>query len=344
MRVAFVSQLPFSLTFGGLEIQVLETARALRGLGVEVELLDPWEREFTADLLHCFGSEYQLREVVARAKGRGIPVVVSAIFLPQAPAWAYLGWRWVDPVIPMQTTFGLRRKILQLADRIIVHSRVEAQDLVRFFGVRQDRIEVIPNGVRRLEGGSPEIAHRAFGAERFVLCVASVERRKNQRCLVEALRGTGIPLVLIGPMRPDERAYGEAVERAAQRDGRVIWVGEVPAHSPLLASAYQAAHVHVLPSLSEGQGMASLEAAAAGANLVISDLPRLRELFGDYAWYCNPRSVASIRRAVHEAWEAPRGVRYASRPPWLLSWEEVARRLVGVYESVLRDPFSLRAR
>jgi glycosyltransferase involved in cell wall biosynthesis len=327
-----------------LEIQVLETAKALRKLGVDVELLNPWEPEFTADLLHCFSSEYQLGEVVVRAKGRGLPVVVSAIFLPQAPAWAYLGWRWVDPVIPTQTTFRLRKKILHLADRVVVLSRTEAMNLVLFFGVRRDRIEIVPNGVRDLREGNPEIFVREVGVDQFVLCVASIERRKNQLRLVEALRGTDIPLVLIGPVRSDEQRYGEAVRKTARRNGRVIWIEGLPPDSPLLASAYRAAHVHVLPSLSEAQPMASLEAAAAGANLVMSNLPYLRELFGDYAWYCNPRSVGSIRKAVLEAWEAPRGARYVSPPPWLISWEEVARRLVGVYEGVLRNGSSRRAR
>ena len=96
--------------------------------------------------------------------------------------------------------------------------------------------------------------------------------------------------------------------------------------SAVLAGVFQAA---------EAQSMASLEAAAAGANLVVSNLPNLRELFGDYAWYCNPWSVGSIRKAVLEAWETPRGCRYVSPPPGLISWEEVARRLVEVYEDIL---------
>ena len=94
----------------------------------------------------------------------------------------------------------------------------------------------------------------------------------------------------------------------------------------MLAGVFQAAEAHP---------MASLEAAAAGANLVMSNLPYLRELFGDYAWYCNPRSVGSIRKAVLETWGAPRGCQCVSPPPRLVSWEEVARRLLAVYEGVL---------
>jgi glycosyltransferase involved in cell wall biosynthesis len=130
--------------------------------------------------------------------------------------------------------------------------------------------------------------------------------------------------------RGQREVWGGRAEEPREFQGKAIHTD-----SAVLAGVFQAAEAHP---------MASLEAAAAGANLVMSNLPNLRELFGDYAWYCNPRSVGSIRKAVLEAWEAPRGARYVSPPPWLISWEEVARRLVGVYEDVLRNGSSRRAR
>jgi glycosyltransferase involved in cell wall biosynthesis len=109
----------------------------------------------------------------------------------------------------------------------------------------------------------------------------------------------------------------------------------LPHDSPLLASAYAAASVCVLPSLTEGQPLAALEAAAAGANLVVSDLPYLRETFGASAWYCNPRSPSSIRRAVFAAGAAPRGARAADRPAWLRRWSDVATEVEALYRAVL---------
>ncbi len=335
MKVVFISQLPFSLAFGGLEIQVLETAKALQKLGVEVELLNPWKQEFDAELLHCFSSEYQLWEVVKRAKGKGIPVVVSGIFAPKAESSLYRLWRIIDPMIPVQTSFRMRKNILKAADAIITHSKREAYDLASFFGIPINRFNVIPNGVRDFQQVDPKNFGKKYGLEKFALCVASIEKRKNQLRLIKALEKTEIPLVLIGPARPDESSYVEAVREQIRRAGNVMWIGRLAPDSTELAEAYAGAHVHVLPSLSEGQGLASLEAANAGANIVMSGLPYLKELFGEYAWYCNPQSERSIRRAVLEAWSVPRGIRYKTRPPWLLTWEEVARRLIGVYEKVL---------
>jgi hypothetical protein len=74
-----------------------------------------------------------------------------------------------------------------------------------------------------------------------------------------------------------------------------------------LASAYAAAKIHALPGWFETPGLSSLEAAAAGCNIVSTDRGTAREYFGDMAWYCDPRSIDSIREAVLAAHEsAPR--------------------------------------
>ncbi len=336
MKAVFVAQLPFSLAFGGAEVQVLRTADALRAIGVDVELLDPWKPSFEGDLLHCFTSEYQLAELVAHATGRGIPIVTSSIFLPKRGPAFYRVWRHVDGLMPLKTSFGMRRLVLRDSDAIIALTRREAGDLEAFFGARPERIHVLGNGTDdRFFTTSPDEFVSRHGRRDYVLCVGSLERRKNQGRLLQAVDGIDLPLVLIGPAYAKEPDYARDVQAAVARRGSAAWLGELPQDSTLLASAFAAAKVFVLPSLTEGQPLSALQAAAAGANLVVSDLPYLREAFGDYAWYCDPRSPASIRRALLDAYRAPRGARYTSRPAWLLSWRDVGLRLREIYESVL---------
>jgi glycosyltransferase involved in cell wall biosynthesis len=336
VRVAFVSQLPLALDAGGLEIQLRSTAEALRVAGVDVELLDPWKSGFDADVLHCFGSDYQLGEIVARARARGIPVVVSAVFAPRRAPGFYLGWKHLDRLVPVKTSFGTRRAILQAAGAVVALTRTEARYLQRIFGTDPGKTHIIANGVDdRFFRATPDAFAGAHGVRDFVLCVASVEPLKNQVRLVRATAGLGVPLVLIGAARSQEQAYADqlAAEIAARTD--VLWVRGLPHDDELLASAFAGARVHVLPSVVEAQGISTLEAAAAGANIVASGLPALREAFAGYAWFCDPSSVPSIRAAVRAAHESPRGCRYVEKPPWLLSWADVARRLQGIYEGVV---------
>jgi glycosyltransferase involved in cell wall biosynthesis len=336
MRVAFVSQFPLALDAGGLEVQLLSTADALRSTGVEVELFDPWKPHFDADLLHCFGSDYQLGEIVSRSRARHIPVVVSAVFAPHRSAALYVAWKQVDKLLPLKTSFGVRAEILHMANAVIALTGTEADYLNRFFGADSRKIRVIPNGVdERFLRATPEVFAGEYGVTDFVLCVASVEPLKNQVRLAQATAGTGLPLVLIGAPRSREMGYRDLLVKELNQRTDVVWIQGLPHDDPLLPSAYSCARIHVLPSLVEAQGISTLEAAAAGANVIVSDLPALREAFGASAWYCNPRSVVSIRKAIGEASRAFRGARYDGRPSWLCSWSDVARRLLQVYEDVL---------
>ncbi len=339
MRVAFVSPVPFCLCVGGLEIQVLRTAEALRTMGVQVDLLDPWATRLNADLLHCFGSEYPLFETVTRARARGIPVVVSSIFSPQKPLSFFRLWRYVDALVPMKTSFRARKQLLLAANAVVALSQHEAAVLGSLFGLDYRKILVIPNGVeeRFCTAGAAEF-QRAYGLHDIVLCVGSVERNKNQHRLLDALLDAGLPTVLIGAARTSDGEYVEGVEARLRHGATALWVRGLPHDSPLLASAYAAAKVVVLPSLAEVQPLSVIEAAAARANVVVSNQPGLRETFGRYVWYCDPLSVRSIREAVLDAYRAPRGARYTSAPPWVRPWSATAEQLRQVYEAVVGTP------
>jgi glycosyltransferase involved in cell wall biosynthesis len=230
----------------------------------------------------------------------------------------------------------MRRDMLNASDAVIALSHREARDLRAFFGVDDSAIHVVGNGTdeRFFTASSDEFVAR-YRLDQVVLHVGSLEPIKNQLRLIEALDDATVPLVLIGPRQAREPAYADQVVRRLERAPRASWLGEVPYDSTLIASAFAAAKVLALPSLTEGQPLVALQAAAAGANLVLSDLPYLRDTFGDGAWYCNPRSPASIRRAVLDAYAAPRGARYTSAPGWLLTWTDVAYRLRDIYTDVL---------
>ena len=64
---------------------------------------------------------------------------------------------------------------------------------------------------------------------------------------------------------------------------------------------YQKAKVHVLPSWFETCGLSTLEAAAMGCNIVITNKGYASEYFNDHAFYCDPSSPASILDAIYKA-------------------------------------------
>jgi len=84
----------------------------------------------------------------------------------------------------------------------------------------------------------------------------------------------------------------------------------------------------VLLSAMESQSLSALEAAAAGCPLLLSDLPWARVSFGGEASYAPvasaPRTASYLRAFAEKISAVPR-VRK------VLSWQEVAEQLKGIY-------------
>ena len=145
-------------------------------------------------------------------------------------------------------------------------------------GIPAERIQIIPPGIdAALFEVEPdrEGLRRACGFEPgeypIVAELAVIEPRKNQKAAIEALAilpsDLSCRLALIGAVK-DERYHAELmeiVERSGLAD-KVAFTGKVDDPYPLLA----AADAFLFPSLSEGLGIAILEAMALGVPVVAS--------------------------------------------------------------------------
>lgn len=322
---------------GGPSVRVPRLARELREAGIETELrVHPAPRGFAdLDLVHGFNcwSPWSGLDLLRRARQAGKAVVFSPIFLdlsardlwedrllaamaaaePGAAAEAAIAEvaaalrrRRAEGRSGPEATPGFHaavREMADLADRLVLLSEREGARLAGI-GARLDHARVVRNPVDAVffAGADPALFRRASGLDDFVLCVARIEPRKNQLLLAHALRGTGVKLVLLGHSAHPE--YRELVEMHGGPD--LVVMDRLPANSPLLASAFAAARVAVLPSWAEGAPLAALEAAAAGAALVVSDQSGESEYFGRFARYIDPADPAAIRAAVLEAFETRR--------------------------------------
>ena len=166
-----------------------------------------------------------------------------------------------------------------------------------------------------------------------VLCVGRIEGRKNQSNLIKAMIGTGIHLTIIGKAALNQISYYEECKKAALGASNIHFVDYL-SHKDLV-SIYKAAKVHVLPSWCETTGLSSLEAAAMDCNIVITKKGDTEEYFGDMAFYCEPDDIASIRKAVLSAHEAPVNCRLKSYVLKNFTWEQTAFQTLEAYKSVL---------
>lgn len=248
--------------------------------------------------------------------------------LAPAPLRRYLG-----AVVPRQVAG---------AARVVAVSETTRRDLVERLGVPLERLAVVPNGVepRFFGATSPDAALRArLGLpEAYLLCVGTIEPRKDHRTLFRAVAALGarldMPLVVAG-RRGWEFAPILAAAEPLRRVGRVLFLDYVPDAD--LPSLYAGAAATVYPSRYEGFGLPVLESLAAGVPTVTSDAPALREVGGEAIVAAAAGDVAALADAIVRALGpdqrtgAAREARQARARLW--DWDSAGRALA----EALRD-------
>jgi glycosyltransferase involved in cell wall biosynthesis len=193
-------------------------------------------------------------------------------------------------------------------DAVATDSEHARAALVRYLGLRPDRVPVIPLGVDagRFRPVAPDAARAAaarYGLTGpYVLYVGAYQARKNILGLIEAFTRVrraqpGLRLALAGPSLWAYPALRERVDALPPQAVHVLgYVAE-----PDLPALYSAASVYVLPSLYEGFGIPVLEAMACGTPVVCSTASSLPEVAGDAALLVDPNDPGAIAAAILRA-------------------------------------------
>lgn len=238
------------------------------------------------------------------------------------------------------------------ASRVIAVSNATRRDLETIVGVDPERIRTVysaPDSAFHPEQDTEKAAtilQRYSIQPPFILYAGTIRPHKNVGRLVEAFAVVrseleshpdfrDLKLVIIG----DELSRYPAVRRtvAATRIGPwVRFLGFVPEDT--LRVFYQAAMVFAFPSLSEGFGLAPLEAMACGTPVIASDLPALVEAVGDSAELVSPDNVFDIARGLRELLLDPElrsrrseeGRAQAGR----FHWDTTAEAVLKIYEEL----------
>ena len=184
------------------------------------------------------------------------------------------------------------------------HSR---QDIIDRIAVYPDSVSVIPMPVH------PQYVQPQFSpgfvaghsiATPYVLCVATVEPRKNLRRLVRAFEllkeeqaAKGLTVVLVGPTGWDAGFREFLIGTDAY--SRVRMSGFVPLEH--LPSLYHFASAVICPSVYEGFGIPVMEAMCCSAVVLASRVSSLPEVLGQDGMHFDPYNTEEIAAALLRA-------------------------------------------
>lgn len=260
-------------------------------------LYDSWHRWRRPDIERAVGPVDVIHATAVAMPPRTRPVVVSLhdlAFLHEPGHFTPRGLRF----------FGRALAIARdEADLVLCPSRATITDC-EDAGFEPARLRLVPLGVRAAPAGAAAVerVRRAYGLERYVLSVGTLEPRKNLPRLVEAFRRQRRPhlqLAVVGP-----RGWNESL--ALHLDGVADLVrplGFVPPDD--LAALYAGAEVFCFPSLREGFGLPVLEAMAQGTPVVTSAGTSTEELATGAGLVVDPRDADAIAGAICSVLDDP---------------------------------------
>lgn len=237
---------------------------------------------------------------------------------------------------------------LREADRVIVDSNVVRSELIKIFGLPEDKLETVPLGVdadfqpRPAAALQDSLKRYALDYKQFIFVVGTIEPRKNlQRVFAAYSRlpervQDRMPLVLTGQRGWDDSLL-EQLDGLIAR-GRIRFLGYLP--ETALQELYSAAGLVLFLSEYEGFGLPVLESLASATPIITSKGTAMEEIAGSLAVLVDPYDIDGIKAAILEILD--RQTYYtgdefrdlARRHVADFRWENLIENMVAVYRSV----------
>lgn len=237
------------------------------------------------------------------------------------------------------------RKACENADKIIAISECTKRDIIEFFRIPADKIEVVYQGCDPsfihpvAEEKKREVRAKYQLPDHYILNVGSIEERKNALSAVQALMmlPEQIHLVIVG--RHTE--YTDKVEHFIKEnklEERVHIINNVPFDD--LPAFYQLAEIFVYPSRFEGFGIPIIEALYSGIPVVAATGSCLEEAGGPDSIYVHPDDIKGMADAFKQIYTDPerkknmieKGHSFAKR----FSEEKQAEEILNIYKKLMK--------
>jgi len=232
------------------------------------------------------------------------------------------------------------------SDHIITGSDFSKQEIIKYLKYPDKKISVIYHGINHdtyklyPDFTLLETKNRYKLHDKFILCVGSLEPRKNLINLIKAYSKLPMEiketyqLLLVGFRGWENKNIKDILE---QEKNHIRYIGYVSDKE--LAHIYNMASLFVYPSLYEGFGLPPLEAMACGCAVIASDTSSIPEICQDNALYIDPLSITDILDKLIYALTNPhivkrlktKGLKHAKK----FSWDKSAQEHLKIFDKVI---------
>jgi glycogen(starch) synthase len=256
---------------------------------------------------------------------------------------------WVEEH-PQSHIHGVERWITNRADRVIACSYYMREQIADIFGVPDEKIVVIPNGIDP-EDLQPQDEHElerlrmqfADPDEKLVLLLGRLVYEKGFQLALEAMpslieRLPTTRFLVAGSGTHEAELRRQASQLGLMEHGTFLgWIGD-----DVLHSLYRIADVCVVPSIYEPFGLVALEAMASGCPCIVADTGGLREVVPheEAGLRFRARDPVALGEMVERLLSDPglrqRLVAEASEHVLRFDWADVAESTAAVYSELTR--------
>ncbi len=258
---------------------------------------------------------------------------------------------WVDKH-PQSRIHGVERWITNRSDRVIACSYYMREQIADIFGVEEESVSVIPNGIdpedlQPHDGPGLDLLRAEFAApdEKLVLLIGRLVYEKGFQLALEAMPRLidaipGTRFLVAGSGTHEQELRAQAADLGLMDHGTFLgWIGD-----DVLHSLYRIADVCVVPSIYEPFGLVALEAMASDCPCIVADTGGLREVVphngaGLRFRARDPRALGEmVERVLTDPELADRLVAEGSEHILRFDWAEVAESTAAVYSELAGVP------
>ncbi len=169
---------------------------------------------------------------------------------------------------------------------VTVVSNHTKNNLIRFFGINEAKIKVIPNC-------SPEEFKENIKnilSKPTKILQIGTKPNKNLKRLIEAVKGLEVELIIIGKLTV------ELLELL--KESKINYINKYNLTREEIYLEYVNCDIVAFVSLREGFGLPIIEANAIGRAIMTSDISSMPEVAGNSAHLVNPMNIEEIRNGI----------------------------------------------